>query len=161
MKPVDHEKFMLRAIQLSEMAGIELKTGGAFGAVIVKEGEIISEGYNRVIKECDPTCHAEMDAIRKAGKKLKSPHLVGCVLYTSAYCCPMCLSAAYWAQVEKIYYAAHVEDSKKYGDFKDLEFFEEMRKDPKERQIPMVELMRSEAVEVWKKFAEMPDRHYY
>ena len=156
-----HEKFMLRAIELSERAGLELKTGGAFGAVIVKEGEIISEGYNRVIKDSDPTCHAEIDAIRKAAKKLNHPHLDGCILYTSAYCCPMCLCAAYWAQIETIYFAAHTEDSKKYGDFNDVDYYGEVQKDPSERKIPMIELMRKEAVDVWKKFSQMPDRAQY
>jgi guanine deaminase len=156
-----HEKFMRRAIELSRLAGIEKKTGGAFGAVIVKNGVIIAEGTNRVMEEHDPTCHAEMDAIRKAGKKTGNPHLGGCVLYTSAFCCPMCLCAAYWAHIKEIYYAATVDDAKKYGDFADTDYYEEMRKDSEHRKIKMTEFMRMEAVEVWKEFKKMPDRAWY
>ncbi len=161
MNKEDHEKFMRRAIELSEMASMKLKSGGVFGAVVVKDGKILAEGYNRVVKDCDATCHAEIDAIRNAGKKLNNPLLDGCILYTSAYCCPMCLCAAYWAHISKIYYGATVEDSMKYGDFKDLDYFKEICKDTKDRKIPMVEFMREEAVEVWKKFSKMPDRARY
>ena len=156
-----HEKFMKRAIELSRLAGVEKKTGGVFGAVIVKDGEIIAEGYNRVVGDNDATCHAEIDAIRKAGKKLGNPLLEGCVLYTSAFCCPMCLCGAYWAHIKEIYYAATVEDSMKYGDFLDLGYYEEMKKEIKDRKIKCSEFMRAEAVEVWKEFSKMPDRAKY
>jgi guanine deaminase len=152
---------MRRAIELSEYAGIKLKSGGVFGAVIVKDGKIIGEGYNRVVKDCDATCHAEVDAIRNAGKKTGNPLLEGCTLYTSAYCCPMCLCAAYWAHIKEIFYGATVEDALKYGDFKDLNYYEELRKDTKDRNIKMTELLRPEAVEVWKRFSQMPDRAKY
>jgi guanine deaminase len=152
---------MRRAIELSEYAGIKLKSGGVFGAVIVKDGKIIGEGYNRVVKDCDATCHAEVDAIRNAGKKTGNPLLEGCTLSTSAYCCPMCLCAAYWAHIKEIFYGATVEDALKYGDFKDLNYYEELRKDTKDRNIKMTELLRPEAVEVWKRFSQMPDRAKY
>ena len=156
-----HETFMKKAIDLSERASIREKTGGVFGAVIVKDGKIIAEGYNQVIKHNDPTWHGEMQAIREACKKLGSPHLDGCVLYTSAECCPMCLAAAYWAHVDHIYYGARIEDSLKYGDFQDVDMLAEIRKDPKDRKIKFTELMRPEAVEIWKKFHAMPDRARY
>ncbi len=155
------EKFMKRAIELSRLAGIEKKSGGVFGAVIVKGDEIIAEGYNRVIGDNDATCHAEVDAIRKAGKKLNNPLLEGCVLYTSAFCCPMCLCAAYWGHIKEIYYAATVDDAKKYGDFADVDYYDEMKKTIRERSIPCKEFMREEAVVVWKEFSEMPDRAKY
>jgi tRNA(Arg) A34 adenosine deaminase TadA len=160
---MEHPKkeFMSRAIELSRFAGIERKSGGVFGAVLVKENQIIAEGFNRVIEENDPTCHAEMDAIRKAGKKLKTPFLKGCVLYTSAFCCPMCLCAAYWAHIDKIYYAATVEDAKKYGDFADVDYYEEMNKSVQARAIPSFEFMRAEALEVWKEFSKLSDRARY
>jgi len=107
------EEFMKKAIELSKRASIIEKTGGVFGAVLVKDGKIISEGYNQVIKHNDPTWHAEMHAIREACKKLGTPHLEGCVLYTSAECCPMCLATAYWAHIDHIYYGARTEDSLK------------------------------------------------
>lgn len=154
-------EFMKRAIALSRKASIEEKSGGVFGAVIVKDGKIVAEGYNQVIRHNDPTWHAEMHAIREACKKLGTPHLKGCVMYTSAECCPMCLSTAYWAHLDKIYYAATTEDALKYGDFADIDILDEVRKDPSKRRISMKEEMRPQAVEVWKEFHEMKDRARY
>lgn len=163
MSEQNHEKFMRRAIELSEIASLKEKSGGVFGSVIVKDNKIIAEGYNQVIKENDPTWHGEMQAIREACKKLKSPHLEGCVLYTSAQPCPMCLATAYWAHLDKIYYAAHVEDALKYGNFDDSQIYSELAKDAKNRVLPCIELntMRPEAVKIWQAYAEMPDRKPY
>lgn len=157
----EQKGFMQKAIDLSERASLKEKSGGVFGAVIVKDGKIIAEGYNQVLKTNDPTWHAEIQAIREASKKLGTPHLEGCVLYTSAECCPMCLAAAYWAHLDCIYYGARVEDSKKYGDFQDVDMLAEIRKDPKDRKIKFIELMRPEAVEIWKKFHDMPGHGHY
>lgn len=154
-------EFMKRAIELSRRAAIVEKSGGVFGAVIVKDGKIIAEGYNQVMRHKDPTWHAEMQAIREACKKLGTPHLEGCVMYTSAECCPMCLATAYWAHLDHIFYGATTEDSLKYGDFQDVGILDELRKDPRDRQIKTVEKMRPEAVEIWKEFARMPDRAQY
>lgn len=153
--------FMKKAIELSRRASIELQTGGVFGAVIVKDGKIIGEGYNQVIKQNDPTWHAEMQAIREACKKVGSPHLEGCELYTSAECCPMCLAAAYWAHLDHIYYAATTSDALKYGDFADIDILEEIKKDPSQRRIQWSEKMRPEAVAVWKEFAAVPNHVHY
>lgn len=152
---------MERAIELSRRASIVEKTGGVFGAVIVKEGKIIGEGYNQVIKNNDPTWHAEIQAIREAGKKMETPHLEGCDLYTSAECCPMCLAAAYWAHIRHIYYGATTGDALQYGDFADIDILSEIRKEPPERRIQYSEKMRPAAVEVWKEFAAMPNRVHY
>lgn len=157
----NHENFMKEAIRLSREGSIIKKTGGVFGAVIVKDGQVIGTGYNKVIKNNDPTWHAEMEAIREACKKLGTPHLDGCILYTSAECCPMCLSAAYWAHISKIYYGATTGDALKYGDFADIDILDEVRKKPGERRISFIEMMRPEAVEVWKEFASMPDKAHY
>lgn len=159
----DHydEKFMKRAIELSRKASILEKTGGVFGAVIVKDGKIIGEGYNQVLKTKDPTWHAEMQAIREATKKLGSPHLEGCDMYTSAECCPMCLATAYWAHLRHIYYGATYADSKKYGDFADDDIMDELRLPPEKRKIIFTEKMRPEAVAVWKEFAAMPNKGHY
>lgn len=154
-------EFMKRAIELSRKASITDKTGGVFGAVIVKDGKIIAEGYNQVMKTKDPTWHAEIQAIKEASKILGTPHLTGCELYTSAECCPMCLAAAYWAHVKEIYYGATIQDALKYGDFADVNILDEIRKNSKERSLKMTEFMRPEAVEVWKEFSEMPDRAKY
>lgn len=153
--------FMQRAIELSRRASIIEKTGGVFGAVVVKDGKIVGEGYNQVIKHNDPTWHAEMHAIREACKNLQTPHLEGCVIYTSAECCPMCLATAYWAHIDHIYYGSTMEDALRYGGFLDVDYLEELRKDPKERRIKWDEFMRAEAVEVWKEFAQLPDRAHY
>jgi guanine deaminase len=102
-----------------------------------------------------------MQAIREACKKIGSPHLEGCVLYTSAESCPMCLGAAYWAHIQEIYYGATVEDAKKYGDFQDVDMFEEFKKDASKRKIGIHCLMRDEAIVVWKKFSEMPGHVHY
>jgi len=161
MEKKQQEDFMKRAIELSEKASMIEKSGGVFGAVIVKDGKVIAEGYNQVIKHNDPTWHAEMQAIREACKKMGSPHLKGCVLYTSAEPCPMCLCASYWAHLDHIYTGARIEDALKYGDFKDIDFYEEMKKNPKDRKIKFTELLRDDAVEVWKRFSKMPDRARY
>lgn len=157
------DKFMRRAIELSEIAGIKEKTGGVFGAVIVKDGQIIAEGYNQVIKHNDPTWHGEMQAIREACKKLKSPHLEGCVMYTSAEPCPMCMATAYWAHLEHIYYAARIEDALKYGGFEDADFYKELAKKPTDRSIQCTEIspLRVDAVKVWKAYSEMADKKHY
>lgn len=157
----DIATYMKRAIELSRRASIIEKTGGVFGAVVVKDGKIIGEGYNQVIKNNDPTWHAEMQAIREACKHEKSPHLKGAILYSSAECCPMCLATAYWAHIDKIYYGATTGDALKYGDFADIDILEELQKDPKDRRIKFTEALRPEAVEVWKEFAKMPDRARY
>lgn len=158
---MDHQKYMKRAIELSREGSIVKRTGGVFGAVVVKDGEIIGEGYNKVLKHNDPTWHAEMEAIREACKRLKTPHLDGCILYTSAECCPMCLSAAYWAHIDKIYYASTTGDALQYGNFQDIDILDEIRKEPRDRRITFTEISRPEAVEVWKEFSVMPDRAHY
>jgi tRNA(Arg) A34 adenosine deaminase TadA len=154
-------EFMRRAIELSRRASIKEKSGGVFGAVVVKDGKIIAEGYNQVFKTHDPTWHAEMQAIREACTKLGTPHLEDCVLYTSGESCPMCLSAAYWAHLGHIFYASTMEDAKKYGKFDDTYIAEELRKTPEKRIIPSSQHMQEEAVAVWKEFAGDPDRVHY
>lgn len=157
-----HDKDCMRkAIELSRRGSIIEKSGGVFGAVIVKDGKIIGEGYNQVKKHNDPTWHAEMQAIREACKKLGTPHLDGCDLYTSGDSCPMCLAASYWAHIRHIYYGATMEDALKYGDFADSDILAELRKDPSKRRIKCTQMMHPEAVAVWKEFSEMPDRARY
>ena len=154
-------EFMKRAIELSKHASMVEKSGGVFGAVIVKDGKIIAEGYNQVVKNKDPLWHAEMQAIRDACKKLNSPHLEGCVLYTSAECCPMCLATAYWAHLDHIYYGATTEDALKYGNFADVDILDEIRKDPHDRRIKWSQHMQPEAVKIWQEFSKMPNRAHY
>lgn len=129
--------------------------------IVNKDGEIIGKGYNQVLKTNDPTWHAEMQAIREACKKMGSPHLTGCTLYTSAECCPMCLAAVYLADIKEAYYGATIPDSRKYGDFQDDNILEEIRLDPNKRKIKFTEFMRPEAVKIWIAFSKMPNRGHY
>ncbi len=156
-----HAIFMQRAIALSAKASLEEKSGGAFGAVVVKEGKIIGEGYNQVITRHDPTWHAEMHAIREACRYLKTPHLTDCDLYTSAECCPMCLSAAYWAHIRSIFFASTIADSLEYGRFEDGDFLAEIRKEPHQRRITSQQLHREEALVIWQKYRDLPERQHY
>lgn len=156
-----HEIYMRRAIELARKAAIEYSTGGVFGAVIVKEDKILSEGMNRVVASHDPTWHAEMEAIRLACITLQSFSLSGCIMYTAGETCPMCLAAAYWAKLETIYYAANVEDALKYGNFDDSFIYEQMALPWEGRTIQAKQLLREECVEVWKEYHEKPDRIQY
>ena len=138
---------MERAIALSIES---VKSGGGpFGAVIIKNNEIISEGMNRVTKNIDPTAHGEIVAIRNACKNLNDFSLKGCELYTSCEPCPMCLSAIYWSRIDKIYYANTRDDAKKI-DFDDSLIYSELVKKIKERKIPTTQLMRNEALQGFK-----------
>jgi len=154
---------MKRAIELSaDTSLLKKRAGGVFGTVIVnKNGAIIAEGANRVVAENDPTWHGEIEAIRKACKKVGSFKLEGCTLYSSAECCPMCAAAAYWAGIEKIYYAATCGDALEYGNFDDSMIYSELKKPSTERSIPAEQILREEAVEVWKKYQNMPGRVQY
>ena len=155
MSNVDHEKFMRRAIELSALAGLEYGTGGPFGAVVVKDNKILAEGMNRVIASHDPTWHGEMEAIRLACITLQSSKLTGCTLYTTSEPCPMCVAASYWADIERIYFSATVEETLKYGKFDNRFVYRELALPPAQRQIPLTRLLPEEAVEVWKKYQAM------
>jgi len=161
MTQAEDEKFMRRAIALSEQAALIECTGGPFGSVIVKDGTIIAEGYNHVISEKDPTWHGEMEAIRKACKVLDTFDLSGCTLYTSAEPCPMCAAASFWARLDRIVFAAHCQDALQYGDFDDTAIYEDLKKPALERKIPHAEILREESVEVWKRYHAKSDRVQY
>jgi tRNA(Arg) A34 adenosine deaminase TadA len=157
-----HEEFMRRAIANSRKAGVEYKTGGAFGAVIVDaEGNVLADGMNHVVAQNDPTWHGEMHAIRQACALLKKPKLDGCILYTSSEPCPMCLATAYWAGLDGIIYGAVVADSKQYGNFDDEFIYEQLSKPAAQRAISEQSLLRPEAVEVWKEYSERTDKVDY
>ena len=140
---------MERAIYMSMIS-----SGGPFGAVITnKDGDIIAEAHNEVTVNNDPTAHAEIQAIRKACKRLKDFKLTDCVLYTSCEPCPMCLGAIYWSRISKIYYANTRTDAANI-DFDDSEIYEEVAKDIKDRKIKMIQIGRDEAIvafDNWKK----------
>jgi tRNA(Arg) A34 adenosine deaminase TadA len=157
----NHDRFMARAIELSRKAAIIDSSGGAFGTVIVKDGEIIGEGRNCVVSENDPTWHGEIEAIRNACRKLGTFSLEGATLYTSAEPCPMCLAATYWAGIKNVYYAATIADALKYGNFDDSMIYSEIRKPADQRTMKLNQIMQPEAVEVWKEYSEKTDKVHY
>lgn len=153
------ERFMRRAIELGHQ-GAEAGDGGPFGAVIVQDGQIIAEGWNRVVVDNDPTAHGEVVAIRAAGQKLKDFSLQGCELYTSGEPCPMCLSASYWARVERVFYGFSIQDAAKAG-FDDRLIYEELAKPPSERKLVMIQVLGPEALQELKRYAANPKRARY
>jgi guanine deaminase len=134
--------------------------GGPFGAVIVKNGSIIAEGCNQVTSTNDPTAHAEIVAIRRACQHERDFVLSGAVLYTSCEPCPMCLSAAYWARLDRIVYAADRQDAAAAG-FDDAHIYRELSMVPDERAVPMVALLRNEANAVFRAWLDKDDRVRY
>jgi tRNA(Arg) A34 adenosine deaminase TadA len=153
------KQHMRKAIQMMREAGVITKTGGPFGAVIVKDGEIIAVSGNSVIRDNDPTAHAEVNAIRMACKSLGTFDLSGAVMYSSCECCPMCYSTSYWARISKIYYAASWSD---YDDiFDDTNINIDIAKPYPERQLAPEQILREEAQAVWQEFRKMPDGARY
>lgn len=117
-------------------AGVEQKHGGPFGAVIIKNGKVIAKSHNTVLRDNDPTAHAEVNAIRAACKKLKTPHLKECILITSSEPCPMCLTTSYWAQIKAIHYASRRQIAAGVG-FADDFIYLDLAKKPETRSIPV------------------------
>ena len=153
-----NNKFMQRAIELS-INSVNSGTG-PFGAVIVKDNKIISEGFNVVTSSNDPTSHAEIVAIRNACKSLNNFALNDCDLYTTCEPCPMCLSAIYWARIDKVYYANTRKDAQKI-DFSDSMIYEELNKTIKDRKIPMHQMMREEAIKAFELWDKKTDKVKY
>jgi guanine deaminase len=152
-------EFMMRAIELARM-GMASNAGGPFGAVVVKDGTIIGEGNNQVTSSNDPTAHAEIIAIREACRSLQDFQLDGCTIYTSCEPCPMCLGAIYWARPDRVFYASTREDAAEIG-FDDDFIYTELEKPKESREMVMITLMRSEALEVFSEWAEKPDKIEY
>ncbi len=144
---------MGRAIELSRVH-MRAGEGGPFGAVIVRGGRIVSEGYNEVIASNDPTAHAEIMAIRKAASRLGSFHLEGCEIYTSCEPCPMCLGAIYWARIERIYFGNTAEDARELG-FDDELIYRELQLPGAERRIPSRQLLPGQAAAVFREWRDM------
>ena len=147
-------KFMTRAIELS-IESVNLG-GGPFASLIVKDDKIVAEGSNKVTLNNDPTAHGEVVAIRQACKNINNFNLKGYELYSTCEPCPMCLSAIYWARIDKVYYANTRDDAQKI-DFDDSLIYLELQKNVKKRKIPMVQIMRDEALkafELWDKKAD-------
>lgn len=140
-----NSEFLRRAIELAS-DNVRKGLGGPFGAVIVRDGKIVAEAANSVTSSCDPTAHAEVNAIRAAARKLGTFSLKGCELYTSCEPCPMCLASAYWARVDAIHYGAGAEDAARAG-FDDAFFYRQLALPPAERSIPAQQSLAEEARE--------------
>ena len=148
MEQKEHTKFMRMAIMLSKQ-NVEQSLGGPFGAVIVKNGKVIAKSANKVTTTNDPTAHAEISAIRLACKKIKSFDLSGCVIYTSCEPCPMCLGAIYWTHINTIYYANTKKDAAAIG-FDDQFIYDEIDLPMEKRKLPVIQLLRDEALQAFK-----------
>jgi len=159
MNTEQQEAFMREAIQLS-ISNINSCNGGPFGAVIVKDGQIIARGANSVTSSNDPTAHAEVVAIRQACENLQTFQLTGCEIYASCEPCPMCLGAIYWARLDKLYYANTKNDAAAIN-FDDKFIYEELEKPLEDRTLFTRQLLRNEALEAFKKWSETEQKTEY
>lgn len=153
------KKYMRQAIKLSAEKMAE-GFGGPFGAVIVKDGQVVAEGFNQVTTNNDPTAHAEVVAIRQACQALGTFDLGGCEIYTSCEPCPMCLSAIYWARLDRIYYANSRDDAAKIG-FDDEFLYREVCTPIAQRSIPTSRILAEEAAVAFKAWEEKEDKIMY
>lgn len=151
-------KFMRQAIDLS-IENVR-NGGGPFGAVIVRNGEVVATGVNNVVPHCDPTAHAEVTAIRKACQKVGDFKLDGCTIYTSCEPCPMCLSAIYWSGIERIFYGNTKQDAEDIN-FSDKFIYDELALPMTERRVPAVNIMREEALEAFRDWEDKSDKVEY
>lgn len=155
---MNKEELMRKAISLS-IQNVE-EGGGPFGAVIAKNGEIIATGVNRVTAQCDPTAHAEVNAIREACAKLGTFDLTGCEIYTSCEPCPMCLGAIYWAHLDRMYCGNSKHDAKEIG-FDDSFIYDEIDLKAEERKLSSKVLLPNEAIKAFKAWEEKEDKIEY
>lgn len=153
------EHFMRQAIALSEQS-VHQHQGGPFGAVIVKDGEIVGQGFNQVTTQLDPTAHAEIVAIRQACQNLHTFDLTGCDIYSSCEPCPMCLAAIYWAKLDRIFYANTRQDAAQIG-FDDEWLYQEVTRPPDERKIACQALLADEAINAFQQWQNQPDKVEY
>ena len=153
------KKFMQEAIKLA-LINVDIANGGPFGAVVVKDGVIVGKGQNEVTAKNDPTAHAEIVAIRDACQNLGTFDLSDCELYASCEPCPMCLGSIYWANINKLYYAATKDDAAK-ADFNDAHIYKEFTLPKEERSIPSAQLLREESIKVFDKWMSSEKKVHY
>ena len=156
--PSAHEEYMVEAIRLA-IENID-NNGGPFGAVIVKDGNIVGVGTNRVTANNDPTAHAEVMAIRAACKQLGTFNLEGCTIYSSCEPCPMCLSAIYWAGITELYYGCNKVDAASIG-FDDKFIYDQLELPEDKRQLKYIPLLRDKAIEAFRKWESKADKIEY
>lgn len=151
-------KFLREAVEIA-ISGIK-KGGGPFGAVIVKDNEIIAASNNRVVLSGDPTAHAEVLVIREAAKNLKTYDLGGCVLYSTCEPCPMCLGAIYWSGIGRVVYATDRNDAASAG-FSDNLIYNEIPLDPSERKVIFEHIDDRGAKDVFRLWEKYEDKIRY
>lgn len=151
--------FMRRAIELAQ-ENVRAGRGGPFAAVVVRDSQIIATGVNLVTSTNDPTAHAEIVAIREACRVLGTFQLTGCEIYSTGEPCPMCLGAIYWARPARVYYALTRSDAARIG-FDDAMIYEEFERPASERRIPLIQIMRDEALPVFEEWQQKPDKVPY
>lgn len=156
---MSHDAFMREAIELS-MKVVETRQGGPFGAVIVRNGQVVGRGSNMVTVRNDPTAHAEVVAIRDACSNLNTFQLNDCVLYTSCEPCPMCLAAVYWARIPILYFGNNRKDAAHIG-FDDDFLYEQISLIPGDRTLRMVPMLRQEALKAFQGWQNMADKINY
>ncbi|MCF6224081.1 MAG: nucleoside deaminase [Flavobacteriaceae bacterium] len=156
---VNHVHFMSEAIK-SAIKGMNNNEGGPFGCVIVKNGEIVGRGNNKVTSTNDPTAHAEITAIRDACKNLNTFQLEGCIIYTSCEPCPMCLGAIYWARPEKVFFGSNKNDAANIG-FDDAFIYKELPLDMDKRSIPFEQIGRKNALKAFQLWQDKENKTNY
>jgi guanine deaminase len=159
MHPPPNPDFMRRAIALAS-ENVRSGRGGPFGAVVVKEGAIIGEGFNTVTRDNDPTAHAEVNAIRAASRSLSAFTLAGCEIYTSCEPCPMCLAALYWARIERIWFGNTSADAARVN-FDDAILYRQIALPAHDRSIPSSMLLHDAAWESFQLWLDSPDKTLY
>ena len=159
MEMKEHEKFMRMAIELSGQ-NVKGVAGGPFGAVVVKNGQVVAGSANQVVQQNDPTAHAEVTAIRLACQRLGTYNLEGCAIYTSCEPCPMCLGAIYWAHIDTIYYGNTKADAAEIG-FDDHFIYKELELPMEQRKLQIIPLLRDEALSVFKLWADSESKKDY
>ena len=153
------EEFLVMAFEVA-LQGVESGEGGPFGAVVVRDDEVLASAHNQVVGTNDPTAHAEIGAIRAACATLGSFQLDGCDLYASCEPCPMCLGAIYWARPRAVFYSATRQDAAQAG-FDDAYVYEEIALPPEARTLPMQRVEHPEAGAPFAAWAAKPDRVEY
>lgn len=149
--------FMQKALEEAKInQNNKFKTGGPFGAVIVKDNKVIASSHNTVIEDHDPTAHAEINVIRKASQILKTHNLNGCILYTTCFPCPMCLSAIVWSGISQVYYGNTKEDADEIG-FKDQEIYQLINNLNSNQKIKLTQIDREETIKMFNEFKNNPN----
>lgn len=157
--PPGHADYLLRAVELARR-GVDSGAGGPFGALVVRDGEVLGEGWNQVLGRHDPTAHAEVTAIREACARIGSFQLTGAIVYASCEPCPMCLGAVYWARPAGLYYAATRHDAAAAG-FSDAMIYDEIGLPPGARSVPFHRLQVPGGQDVFAQWLAKEDRTDY